>query len=80
MVCSLQLIPGSPSAFLSDGHSDTSKLLLAQNMVKAAGEANEIPGLFIRTVDYVFKTFQGITNPQNKYNSSLYTAQIALIN
>lgn len=43
MVCSLQLIPGNPSAFLSDGHSDTSKCL-AQNMVKAAGEENEIPG------------------------------------
>lgn len=46
MVCSLQLIPGSPSAFLSDGHSDTSKLL-AHNMVKAAGEENEIPGVVL---------------------------------
>lgn len=44
MVCSLQVIPGNPSAFLSDGHPDTSKLLLAQNMVKAAWEANEISG------------------------------------
>lgn len=32
-----------PSTFLSDGHCDTSELL-AQNMVKAAWEVNEISG------------------------------------
>ena len=45
MVCLLQLIPGSLPAFLSDGHSDTSKLPFAQNMVKAAWKENLNPGL-----------------------------------
>lgn len=49
-------------------------------MVKAAGEENEIPGSFLRTVDYIFKTFKGIISPQNKYSSSIYTVQLALIN
>lgn len=79
MVCSLQLILGSPSAFLSDGHS-TSELLLAQNTVKAAWEEKEIPGWFLQTIDYIFKAVKGIINPQNKYSSSIYTAQVVLIN
>lgn len=31
-------------------------------------------------VDYIFKAVKGIINPWNKYNSSVHTAQSALIN
>jgi hypothetical protein len=62
VVCSLQLILGNPSAFLSDGHSDTSKLPLVQNTANAAWKEIEISCWFLETVGSIFKTFKGIIN------------------
>lgn len=47
MACSVRLNPGSLSAFLTHGQSDTLKLPIMQNMVKATWDKNEIPGQFL---------------------------------
>lgn len=60
MVCSLQLILGTPSACLSGGHPDTSELLLAQNTARAAWEENEISGWFFEAMGYLFRNLMGV--------------------
>ena len=48
------------SAFLSDGHSDTSQLLLAQNNDESSlGCKWESPARSLKKVDYIFNADKG---------------------
>lgn len=78
MVCSLQLILGNPSACLSDGHFDTSKLPLAPNTATAARKENEISGWFFDAMGYLCRTLKGAINQTGQIRlSATWTAPLA---